>query len=43
MRYDGDYHARERIPGADVDVCFSGRIAVTTIKLFGGGESLRTF
>jgi 5'-nucleotidase len=33
MHYDGDYHARERTAGADVDVCFSGRIAVTTIKL----------
>ncbi len=32
--YDGDYHARERIPGADVDVCFGGRIAVTAIRLF---------
>jgi 5'-nucleotidase len=33
MHYDGDYHTRERTVGADVDVCFSGRIAVTTIKL----------
>jgi 5'-nucleotidase len=33
MHYDGDYHARERIAGADVDVCFGGRIAVTLIKL----------
>ncbi len=33
MHYDGDYHARERTPGADVDVCFGGRIAVTLIKL----------
>jgi 5'-nucleotidase len=33
MYYDGDYHTRERRVGADVDVCFSGRIAVTTIKL----------
>ena len=30
---DGDYHARERTAGADVDVCFGGRIAVTLIKL----------
>ena len=33
MHYDGDYHARERTAGADVDVCFGGRIAVTAIKL----------
>jgi 5'-nucleotidase len=32
--YDGDYHARQRTPGADVDVCFSGRIAVSEIRLF---------
>lgn len=32
--YDGDYHSRLRTPGADVDVCFSGSIAVTKIRLF---------
>jgi 5'-nucleotidase len=32
--YNGDYHARERKPGADVDVCFGGRIAVTEMRLF---------
>ena len=32
--YDGDYHTRARTPGADVDVCFRGRIAVTEIRLF---------
>jgi 5'-nucleotidase len=32
--YDGDYHQRGRAPGADVDVCFSGRIAVTLISIF---------
>lgn len=32
--YDGDYHNRDRVAGADVDVCFGGRIAVTPIKLF---------
>lgn len=32
--YDGHYHSRERIPGADVDICFGGRIAVTEIRLF---------
>jgi 5'-nucleotidase len=31
--YDGDYHNRRRTPGADVDVCFRGRIAVTKIRL----------
>jgi 5'-nucleotidase len=32
--YNGDYHARARTPGADVDVCFRGSIAVTEIRLF---------
>ena len=32
--YDGDYHARRRAPGADVDTCFTGRIAVTELRLF---------
>jgi len=32
--YDGNYHSRERTAGADVDVCFGGRIAVTAIRLF---------
>jgi len=32
--YDGIYHSRERTRGADVDVCFGGRIAVTAIRLF---------
>jgi 5'-nucleotidase len=34
MYYDGDYQARRRTLGADVDVCFGGRIAVTGIRLF---------
>lgn len=33
MHYDGDYHARGRVAGADVDVCFGGKIAVTLVKL----------
>nr|WP_246173493.1 hypothetical protein [Limnoglobus roseus] len=33
MHYDGDYHTRARTNGADIDVCFGGRIAVTTVKL----------
>ena len=32
--YDGDYQTRRRKPGADVDVCFSGNIAITAIRLF---------
>jgi 5'-nucleotidase len=32
--YNGNYHTRERQPGADVDVCFGGQIAVTEIRLF---------
>lgn len=32
--YDGVYASRRRTPGADVDVCFNGRIAVTEIRLF---------
>ncbi len=33
LRYDGDYHARRRLAGGDVDVCFGGRIAVTRLRL----------
>lgn len=32
--YNGDYHNRQRVPGADVDVCFLGDIAVTEMRLF---------
>jgi 5'-nucleotidase len=31
--YIGDYQARARRPQSDVDVCFSGRIAVTLIRV----------
>lgn len=31
--YTGEYAKRDRTPGSDVDVCFSGRIAVTQIRL----------
>jgi 5'-nucleotidase len=34
LHYSGDYHQRRRVPGADVDVCFRGDIAVTQIALF---------
>jgi 5'-nucleotidase len=33
LYYAGDYHLRTRTPGADVDVCFGGRIAVTSVRL----------
>ena len=33
LYFAGDYHLRDRTPGADVDVCWSGRIAVTAIRL----------
>ncbi len=33
LHYHGNYHQRLREAGADVDVCFSGRIAVTQIRL----------
>lgn len=35
FRYNGDYHQRRRDPGADVDVCFGGNIAVTLLNLYG--------
>ena len=31
--YEGKYARRDRAPGTDVDVCFSGKIAVTQIRL----------
>ena len=31
--YQGEYAKRDRAPGTDVDVCFSGNIAVTQIEL----------
>ncbi|MGG6294285.1 5'/3'-nucleotidase SurE [Leptolyngbya sp. AN02str] len=33
-RYAGEYPKRDRDPQADVDVCFSGNIAITKIKLW---------
>jgi 5'-nucleotidase len=33
LHYNGDYHRRQRVAGADVDVCFAGKIAVTLISL----------
>ena len=34
LHYNGDYHGRRREPGADVDVCFGGKIAVSKLSLF---------
>lgn len=31
--YVGEYAKRDRTPGSDVDVCFSGKIAVTLLKV----------
>ena len=33
--YSGEYGKREKTPGSDVDVCFSGKIAVTQLKITG--------
>ncbi|MDF1823087.1 MAG: 5'/3'-nucleotidase SurE [Verrucomicrobiales bacterium] len=33
IQYVGDYHERPRRPGSDVDVCFSGNIAVSKASL----------
>ncbi len=31
--YQGEYAKRDRVPGTDVDVCFSGNIAISQISL----------
>jgi 5'-nucleotidase len=33
FHYDGDYHRRRRDPGSDVEVCFSGKIAISELRL----------
>jgi 5'-nucleotidase len=33
LYFAGDYSLRDRTPGADVDVCFGGNIAVTAVRL----------
>lgn len=33
LYYAGSYHGRPRQPGRDVDVCFSGQVAVTQVRL----------
>jgi 5'-nucleotidase len=35
-RYTGDYQARLRVPGADVDVCFRGDITLSRVRLLPG-------
>ncbi|MEM9904135.1 MAG: 5'/3'-nucleotidase SurE [Cyanobacteria bacterium P01_D01_bin.44] len=34
FHYTGDYGSRSRDPGADVDLCFAGKITVTEIRLW---------
>ena len=31
LRYSGDYHRRARVPGGDVDACFSGSITIVEL------------
>jgi 5'-nucleotidase len=33
LRYQGNYHGRSRAEGSDVDVCFSGKIAISRLHL----------
>ena len=33
LRYSGNYHQRQRIPGSDVEVCMGGRISVVECGL----------
>jgi 5'-nucleotidase len=33
LYFAGDYHVRERTPGADVETCWGGRITVTAVRL----------
>jgi len=34
LTYTGNYHQRPRQPGSDIDHCFSGRIAVSLVRVF---------
>ncbi|MDE0885073.1 MAG: 5'/3'-nucleotidase SurE [Myxococcota bacterium] len=34
FRYSGDYHARPRRKGLDIDTCLAGRVAISEIGLF---------
>ena len=31
--YAGNYHARARDPGSDVEACFNGAIAISRVRL----------
>jgi 5'-nucleotidase len=33
LHYEANYHQRPRIAGADVDVCFNGKMAVTQLRI----------
>lgn len=35
LKYAGEYSKRLRDPGSDVDICFSGNIAVTQVQIWG--------
>lgn len=35
LHYAGSYSGRDRVGGSDVDVCFSGKIALTKLRLIG--------
>jgi 5'-nucleotidase len=37
-KYCGDYHARPRSPGDDVDVCFSGNVSMTRLTVWGSSS-----
>jgi 5'-nucleotidase len=39
-KYAGEYSKRARDPGSDVDVCFSGNVAVTQIRVWGQPENV---
>jgi 5'-nucleotidase len=41
-KYAGVYHDRPRTPGADVDVCFSGNIAITRLSTCHGAADAPT-
>lgn len=34
LRYSGDYHGRPAAPGSDVDVCYSGNVAITRMGIW---------
>jgi 5'-nucleotidase len=34
LTYNTNYHQRPRLPGSDIDHCFSGRIAVSLVRVF---------